>query len=358
MAQLKTDPARETSEDPGLDDYAARLAPLNAVPGWLLFADYFHRTPVPEIVPEHWSYRDLRPYVLEAGQVVSSEQAERRVVTLENPGTPGRAGITRTMTGGLQLVLPGEMAPTHRHTSSAFRFVIEGSLASTTVNGEKASMRPGDFVVTPPWAWHDHRNVGDLPMIWLDGLDLHLVNYFDAGFFENHVQREQEITRAEGTSDAEAGHNLLPVTSTSRTASRSPLYAYPYSRSREVLDQLSRSTGPDPWHAYKMKYTSPTTGTWPLPTIATTIQLLPSGFSTRPYRSTESAVFVVVEGHGESTIDGKRFAWEQHDIIVAPSWATHTHTAAADSVIFSYSDRAAHEALHLFREDRLWAESQ
>jgi gentisate 1,2-dioxygenase len=45
-------------------------------------------------------------------------------------------------------------------------------------------------------------------------------------------------------------------------------------------------------------------------------------------------------------------AWEKHDIFVVPSWASHTHHAASESVLFSFSDRVVQEKLGLWRETR------
>ena len=80
--------------------------------------------------------------------------------------------MTPTLYAGLQLILPGEIAPSHRHTQSALRFIVEGRGAWTAVNGERTTMHPGDFIITPSWAWHDHGNpseeAGGEPVVWLD----------------------------------------------------------------------------------------------------------------------------------------------------------------------------------------------
>ena len=78
------------------------------------------------------------------GTLITAREAERRVLVLENPGLRGASSITRTLYAGLQLILPGEVAPSHRHTQSALRFVSEGKGAYTAVDGERASMHPGD----------------------------------------------------------------------------------------------------------------------------------------------------------------------------------------------------------------------
>ena len=142
--------------------------------------------PAPRCVPAHWRYADVRPYVMEACGLISTEEAERRVMVLENPGLPGQSRITQSLFCGLQIILPGEVAPAHRHVASALRFIIEGKDAYTAVGGERTMMQPGDFVITPSMTWHDHGNLGDAPMVWLDGLDMHIVNLFDASFREGY----------------------------------------------------------------------------------------------------------------------------------------------------------------------------
>ena len=159
-------------------------------------------------------------------------------------------------------------------------------------------------------------------------------------------------TRPEAPAWAEAGSNMLPIDQTYKSQT-SPIFNYPYARTREALHQLSRAREADPWHGFKMKYINPVNGGWAMPTIATWMQLLPAGLQTRPYRSTDSTVYTVVEGRGHSIVGGQRFDWGPHDIFVAPSWVPHHHVAAGDAVLFGYSDRVVHEKLDLWREERL-----
>jgi hypothetical protein len=62
----------------------------------------------------------------------------------------------------MRLLLPGEIAPSHRHTASAILLIVEGRGAYTSVDGERTPMEPGDFVITPSWTSHDHGNPGDV----------------------------------------------------------------------------------------------------------------------------------------------------------------------------------------------------
>ena len=131
--------------------------------------------PASPCVPTIWRYAELRPWLLESGQLISAAEAVRRVLILENPGLPGSSAITQSLYAGLQLILPGEVAPSHRHTQSALRLIVEGSGAYTAVEGERVTMHPGDFIITPSWTWHDHGNAASGPVVWLDGLDIPIV---------------------------------------------------------------------------------------------------------------------------------------------------------------------------------------
>lgn len=140
---------------------------------------------------------------MEAGQLISAEEAVRRVLVLENPGLRGQAAITTSLYAGLQLIMPGELAPNHRHSQSALRFVVEGQGAYTAVDGERVTMAPGDFIITPSWAWHAHGNPGQAlggeAVVWLDCLDIPLVRSLDCGFAQSPLDAEQPVTRPEGS---------------------------------------------------------------------------------------------------------------------------------------------------------------
>ena len=72
---------------------------------------------------------------------------------------------------------------------------------------------------------------------------------------------------------------------------------------------MSRGGDGDACHGFKMRYVNPATGDWAMPTMGTAMQLLPRGFSGTPYRSSDSAVFVVVEGSGRTVINGETLEW-------------------------------------------------
>jgi gentisate 1,2-dioxygenase len=333
-------------------DFYDRIGTQNMTPLWLSLADLVTPEPRSPCRPASWRFADIRAAMMEAGELITAKEAERRVLILENPGLRGQSRITTDLYAGVQLVLPGEVAPAHRHTQSALRFVLEGEGAHTSVEGERTIMHEGDFVITPPLTWHDHGNESDKPIFWLDGLDIPVVQFLDASFAEHLDADEQTISRPVGDSEARYGANLLPVDHKPGGAN-SPVFNYPYSRTREALEQMRRTGAWDACHGLKMRYSNPATGGYAMTTMGTFVQLLPAGFVTAAYRSTAATVFVPIEGHGRSII-GEDFVvdWGKRDVFVVPSWQRVRHEPAADSVLFSFSDRPIQEALHLFREDR------
>jgi gentisate 1,2-dioxygenase len=247
--------------------------------------------------------------------------------------------------------MPGEIAPSHRHAASALRFVLESGGAYTAVDGEKTTMEPGDFILTPSWTFHDHGNPGGVPAIWLDGLDVPIVNLFDSSFAEHDPSETHEVSKDEGDSEARYGSNLIPVEYTSPRMS-APVFNYRYSRSREALEKVGK--GPlDPWHGHKMQYVNPATGGPPMPTIGAFLQLLPAGFTGRRHRSTDATVFCPTEGSGRTTIGAQIVEWSRHDVFVVPSWCPVSHSVDSEAVLFSFSDRPAQKALGLWRQERM-----
>ena len=128
-----------------------------------------------------------------------------------------------------------------------------------------------------------------------------IVRLFDASFAEPANADSQTVTRPEGDSLARYGANMLPV-DWHPTMKSSPVFNYPYARSREALATLARNGDPDACHGHKLRYVNPASGESPMPTIGTFMQLLPAGFGSAPYRSTDGTVFVAVEGEGETVI--------------------------------------------------------
>ena len=315
-------------------EFYGRLERQNTAPLWEVLNRLVTPQPQPNTVPAHWRWADLRPLLLEAGRIITAKEAERRVLVLENPGLRNnpayKSQITQSLYAGIQCITPGEIAPSHRHVAAALRFVMEGEGAYTAVDGERVIMRPGDFILTPSWTIHDHGNAGPEPVLWLDGLDIPIVNTFDTSFAEHQPQ-------------------TAPPAGTESSGARS--FSYPYAQWRAKLGDLQQSRSSHPCHGFKLQYLDAVTGASPMPTIAAFLQLLPRGFNGASYRSTDATVFCAVEGRGQSRVGDQTVEWETHDVFVAPSWTPVSHSAPGEAVLFSFSDRPAQQALGLWREE-------
>src|SRR5262245_65647357 len=161
--------AKRSSIKASEEELKAYFADLAAQNLWRLWTLNQSKEPKSKSVPFIWHWRDLRPLAMRAAELVGTKEAERRVLVLSNPGT--QWGAANTLFANIQVVLPGEVVRSHRHTNGALRFIIEGKIGHTVVDGQRYPMVPGDLVITPSWSWHDHANESDVPILWLDRLE-------------------------------------------------------------------------------------------------------------------------------------------------------------------------------------------
>jgi gentisate 1,2-dioxygenase len=328
-------------------------------PLWLAPRDGL-KAPRTHVVPYLWRWQHIKKRMLQAGELVpiGVAAAERRVLTLQNPGNPkGVMGTTHTLIAAVQLVHGTEQAPSHRHTAAALRFIKEGKGACTVVNFEPESMDVGDLLLTPNWYWHGHFSEHEEPMLWMDGLDVPLVQWMGAMFQEEYpsANREQPMIAPRDESIRRySGGGLLPFGE--RPSHRnSPLLNYRWAATEERLMALASRDG-SPYDGIALEYTNPTTGGPVMPTIDCWIQMLRPGEQTQAHRHTGSVVYNVVRGNGYSVIEGQRFEWTPGDIFCVPAWAWHEHANTAtedDAVLFSMNDSPVFRALDLYREESL-----
>ncbi len=326
---------------------------LHTSPLWR-YTEVTRAEPRPRSLAHLWRWSELRHAVLRMGDLVSVEEAERRVMVLSNPGLDG-LGATGSLYAGIQLVLPGEVARAHRHTMAAIRFIMEGTGAFTAVEGENPTPHPGAFVPPPNGTWHNHGNESPEPVIWLDGLDIPLVrSTLDAGFQEYYPEREQPLSKPDDLSQRQYGAGGLRPTWEVHLGAHSPLLNYSWEQSYTTLTRLARETDGSPGDAIRLEYVNPSSGGPALPTMAAYIQLLRPGERTSAHRHTGGTVYQAVKGAGWSVINGMRFDWAPQDVFVVPSWAYHEHANASDrddAVLFSYNDSPVLRAVGLLREE-------
>ena len=133
----------------------------------------------------------------------------------------------------------------------------------------------------------------------------------------------------------------------------SPLLLYAWDTTLRSLESMRDLPG-DEWDDLALEYAHPQTGGTLLPTMSCWVQMLRPGKRLRAHRHTGSAVYYVVQGMGETIIDGVRFEWGRGDVITLPSWALHEHanTSSRDAaILFSIQDRPVLEALGLYYEE-------
>jgi len=298
-------------------DYVADLTRANLVPLWpSMRALLPPQAPRTATLPAHWRWTAIRPLLLRAGELTPMEKAERRVLVLANPGR----GLENLQASaaiylGMQLVLPGETAPSHRHTPNAARIVVEGEGAVTLVEGEACAMEPGDLILTPTGQWHEHRHQGRVPVIWLDVLDLPLMVYLDVSYA---VEGTSQTAHAPAYGYAAGG--LAPVAHGQRAQGAYPLLRYEWRRTRDALQALAGSSKPG--EPVQLAYVNPETGGQCLNTLAFAAFLLRPGEEVVLPRDSAARMFHVVEGNGEAQVNDIALAFEHADTFCAPGLAT------------------------------------
>ncbi len=331
------------------EEYYQRIAKHDMAPLWRVMESVVTKEPVTRCRPHVWHYSDVKSLVMESGGLITAEEAVRRVLVLENPAMHGESKATNTLFAGIQMIMPGEVAPAHRHVSSAIRFVLDGEGAYTAVDGEKSFMSRGDFVITANWAPHDHGNTAEQPMLWLDVLDFPAINFFETSFAQQFDSPTQATTRQSGDSLSFYGSGVLPEGKWDR--SYTPVINYTYARTRPIVERMLQAGDIDNRHGARVHYANPVTGGSVLPTMGAWLAMFPKGFAGQSYRATDGTIFVCVEGSGSTDVDGEKLEWGPNDVFVVPPWKRYSHRASEQTVLFSISDRPAQKALGIWREE-------
>ncbi|MEO5700182.1 MAG: cupin domain-containing protein [Casimicrobiaceae bacterium] len=297
-------------------EYVASLRAANLVPLWPSLRSLLPPGAAKTLTaPTHWRWETIRPLLLRAGELTPMDKAERRVLVLANPGRGlDNLQASSVIYLGMQLVLPGETAPTHRHTPNAARIVVEGSGACTIVGGERCPMEPGDLVLTPTGLWHEHRHDGEGPFIWLDVLDLPVMVYLDVSYVT--PGESQPHPRA----PAVYGASVVRRVKGERSNARHPQLRYDWKRTRETLEAIAKESAHD--QLVEVAYINPETGGDCLDTIAFSAVMLRPGEEQALRRMSPAQVFHVVEGHGSAEVNGVALALAQGDTFCAPGFAS------------------------------------
>ena len=348
---------RADEQFPELDDLYADMKRDSLTPLWQLEADIMPWHPKPKAVPWLWKWPGLFDIARRSGNLVPIERGgDRRAIALSNPGLEGKPYATPTLWAAVQWLNGREVAPAHRHTAQAVRFIIDGKGAYSTVEGDKVYLERGDMVINPPWYWHDHGSDADGAAIWMDGLDIPLNQYLDASFFEPAARETQEVTAVLNGTVLKYGVGQLRPAWESRAVKYPPIFVYKWADTERALENLARADAASMFDDVALEYTNPHTGASVMDTMTCWIQMLRPGVQTKAHRQVNSAVYHVFEGHGSTIIDGVVFEWSQGDMFVIPSWAAHEHHNGSDedrAILFSIQDTPVMVALGKYREEAL-----
>ena len=250
---------------------------------------------------------------------------------------------------GMQLILPGEDAPNHRHTPSAIRLIVEGKGGFTTVEGEKLPMEHGDLILTPPGLWHEHGHEGEGPVVWMDALDLPFIYALETSFAEiATLQNAKSTPDASQTRFTRSG--LVPYDELG-TASPYPMRRYPWTDTRDALLALAKQADREaPVH---LAYINPLTGEECLPFLGFSALMLRPGETLRLPRRSCSQVLHAVEGAGEVDINGNSYSWEQADVTAAPAHAKvalQNSSSTQPAFLFLVDDAPLQRKLKIYME--------
>jgi gentisate 1,2-dioxygenase len=331
-------------------DYRAALKEQNLVPLWpSLRALLPAGQPRPATRATHWSYQALRPLLLRAGELTPIEKAERRVLVLANPGHGlEKMQASAAMYLGMQLLLPGEWAPAHRHTPNAVRMIVEGEGAYTTVDGERCPMSRGDLVLTPTGLWHEHGHEGDAPVVWLDVLDLPLVYYMEASY---HVDGARQTVKPGQSERAYARAGLVPTPVFERASNPYPMLRYAWVDTRAALEALAAELAAA--EAVQLTYVNPETGADVQNILGYRALMLRPGETLKlPVRS-PAAVFHLIEGAADVRIGEQRFALAESDTCCAPGFTAVTLTnrsGAVPAFLFIADETPLHRKLGVYEQ--------
>ena len=332
------------------DDYLQDLRAQNTLPLWpSLRAVLPYGRPSRSTRPVRWRYQDIRPQLLRAGDLTPIEKAERRVLVLCNPGLGlENMKATATIYVGLQLILPGETAPNHRHTPSAVRFVVEGEGGFTVVDGEKLPMGKGDLILTPPGVWHEHGHEGRGPVIWLDALDLPLVHGIEASYaIEGHPQSVDKPDDWGGARYRNGG--VVPYRSLDTPRQPYPMLRFPWRDVRRALGELAAVTPRD--EAVQLAYVNPETGRECLAALGFSALQLRPGEELRMPRRSASAVLHVVDGTGTALVDEATHRFDTGDTLAVPTHADVTlanASSASSAYLFIVDDAPLQRKLGIY----------
>ena len=307
--------------------------------------------PKTRVKPHLWKWHDIYDSLIQAKEKISvaSGSVERRVIRLVNPGVADSEMTSHTILLSFQLIQPGEVAPAHRHTMAAFRFILQGRGAYTNVDGQKMVMEDGDLILTPHGCRHEHAHEGDENMVWIDGLDVPFIQALHQISFDPYESGRLPVHE---TIDPAVFYGMTrPLDSAKPEAP--PLLHYHWRDTDAALQRLARTPG-DIFDGAALEFVNPATGAATLPTMSCRVQMLRPNEKTRSHRHTSTSIYHAFRGSGTTLINGEPFQWQKGDTFIVPLWAWHEHantSATSEAILFSMHDEPILRAFGLYREE-------
>lgn len=329
-------------------EYVQDLRDLNLVPLWPSLRGVLPpKIPTRQTKPTHWPYKTIKPLLLKAGELTPIEKAERRVLVLANPGHGlEKMQASTAMYLGMQLLMPGEWAPSHRHTPNAVRMIVEGEGAYTTVDGEKCSMSRGDLILTPTGLWHEHGHDGTDPVIWLDVLDLPLVYYMEASY---HINGDRQTVQPGQGDKQYARGGVVPTHVFDRSKKAYPMLRYAWVDAKVALEAMAADNPAQ--EAVQVTYVNPETGDDAENILGFYALMLRPGQTLRLPARSPAQVFHIIEGAVEAKMVDSTFNLVEADTCCAPGYEAVTLKnlqAEKPSYIFIADESPLHRKLGVY----------
>lgn len=329
----------------------------NLKPLWEIAGDHLGQTRE-NLEADIWKWTDIEATVNYIAEDVPTDLTPRVTVPV-NARYP--AGVSHTISVGVETAPPGDTTPAHRHNGHFLRFTIDGhSDMKTAVGGEEFPMSDNDLMTIPPWEWHGHGNEGDEETAWLvvDDSPLRIDTLKIGNIVEMYDDERQPITRPSGYHDAQYGNCRTPSSDDELpgpfegTTDPTPPYRFRWADMSKSLEYAENDE--DAWSQYDgtvARYTNPARGGGALfPTIGARAQRLPGGTETETHSHNATEIFFVIEGSGHTTVEGELFDWSDRDIFVVPTYKSHSHETDREATLLALTDRPLLEAINCYHE--------
>ena len=249
---------------------------------------------------------------------------------------------------------PARSRPRTGTRRRALRFVLEGDGAHTVVNGERTTMHDGDFIITPPMAWHDHGNESEAADV--------------SGSTGSTSRSSSSWTRRSPSTWARTS-SRSPASRTTAQPATAPTCCRSIMRARRrLLADLQLSIRA---HARGARADEAAGRVGSLPRAEDALHqprdgrprdgddgrrscscCRPGSGPRRTARPTRPCSSPIEGGDARISARISRSSGGRRTCSSCRAGSRVRHEAAEESVLFSFSDRPIQEALGLFREDR------